>query len=97
MHAAINSEQVPPAHKKQICYAQPLAIMGPHAEPGHLSLGNAEASPWAPSCADKQFLEGGQSLVSPPSTVTHLRSVKTEAIGSMKPWLLHFLHQGHES
>jgi len=39
----------------------------------------------------------GQSLVSSPSSVAHLPSVKTEAIGSMKPWLLHFLHEGHES
>ncbi len=89
--------KVPPAHQKQICYPQPLAILGPHSEAGHLSLGNAEASPSAPSCADKQCLEGGQSLVSSPSTVAHLPSVKTEAIGSTKPWPLHFLHEGHES
>jgi hypothetical protein len=77
--------KVAAADKKQICYPQPLAIMGPQSEPGHLSPGNAEASPSAPSCADKQCSEGGQSHVSSPSTNTHLPSVKIEAIGVMKP------------
>ncbi|KAH9564197.1 hypothetical protein CY35_04G012700 [Sphagnum magellanicum] len=77
--------KVAPAHKKQICYPQPLAIMDPQSEPGQLSPGKAEASPLAPSCEDKQCLEGGQSHVSSPSTDTHLPSVKTEAIGAMKP------------
>ncbi len=77
--------KVAPAHKKEICYPQPLAIMDPQSEPGQLSPGKAEASPLAPSCEDKQCLEGGQSHVSSPSTDTHLPSVKTEAIGAMKP------------